>query len=163
MWRKKENLQNNINNKSCDVHPPFPKEKWGHVKPNAAAYDGRMTNLNWRTTATNHLDFLDLKSEAAALAAALAPDLASVVGLKTLLGLIAFLILNAAHAVPRAWPAALSPSLVASAACSPYLQSTNYQIHSSDLVSTMTLHPPCIKLCLNFRIISTAKPESMDF
>jgi hypothetical protein len=62
------------------------------------------SNLNYITSASaiNYLDLdfdlLDLKSEAAALAA----FLARVVGLRTLLGLIAFLILNAAHAVPRA-------------------------------------------------------------
>jgi hypothetical protein len=66
------------------------------------------SNLNYitRASAINYLDLdfdfdfdlLDLKSEAAALAA----FLARVVGLRTLLGLIAFLILNAAHAVPRA-------------------------------------------------------------
>jgi len=44
------------------------------------------------------LEFLPLNSEAAALA----PALARVVGLRTLLGLIAFLILKAAHAVPKA-------------------------------------------------------------
>ncbi|KAK2373123.1 protein EARLY-RESPONSIVE TO DEHYDRATION 7, chloroplastic [Trifolium repens] len=64
------------------------------------------SNLNYitRASAINYLDLdldfdlLDLKSEAAALAAVLA----RVVGLRTLLGLIAFLILNAAHAVPKA-------------------------------------------------------------
>jgi hypothetical protein len=62
------------------------------------------SNLNYitRASAINYLDLdldlLDLKSEAAALAA----FLARVVGLRTLLGLIAFLILNAAHAVPKA-------------------------------------------------------------
>lgn len=47
---------------------------------------------------------------------------AMVVGLKTLFGLKAFLILNTAHAVPNACPAALSPSVVIDPACSPYLQ-----------------------------------------
>lgn len=66
----------------------------------------------------NYLElFLPLTSEAA-----LAADLARVVGFSTLLGLSAFRILNAAHAVPMAWPAASSPSLVASAAFSPYLE-----------------------------------------
>ena len=60
--------------------------------------------------------FLTMFSEAAALAAFLA------IGLITLFGLNAFRILNAAHAVPKACPAASSPSLVALPACSPYLQ-----------------------------------------
>jgi hypothetical protein len=57
----------------------------------------------------NYLDFLAFFSAAAALAA----DLTRVVGFRTLLGLNAFRILKAAHAVPIAWPAASSPSFVA--------------------------------------------------
>lgn len=56
------------------------------------------SNLNGRTPGLNHLDFLTLSSAAAALAA----DLARVVGFITLLGLRAFRILKAAHAVPTA-------------------------------------------------------------
>jgi hypothetical protein len=71
----------------------------------------------------NYLDFLAFFFSAAA---ALAADLAKVVGLRTLLGLNAFRILKAAHPVPIAWPAASSPSLVASPACSPYLQDKHH-------------------------------------
>lgn len=49
-------------------------------------------------------------------------DLASDVGFRTLFAFKACLILNTAHAVPMAWPAASSPSFVAAAAFSPYLQ-----------------------------------------
>lgn len=73
-------------------------EKMGDEKPEAAFFDCRMDNLHWRTPGINYLELLLLNSEAAALA----PALARVVGLRTLLGLIAFLILKAAHAVPRA-------------------------------------------------------------
>lgn len=50
-----------------------------------------------------------------------AAALASVVGLITLLGLSAFLILNTVQAVPIACPAASRPSFVTLAASSPYL------------------------------------------
>lgn len=66
----------------------------------------------------NYLEFLAFISAAAALAA----DLAKVVGLRTLFGLSALRILNAAHAVPIACPAAPRPSFVALPASSPYLQ-----------------------------------------
>jgi len=86
----------------------LPKKKVGNLNLKATAFDGRMakSKLNYNNSCINYLDLdldldldlLDFKSEAAALTA----DLASVVGLRTLLGLIAFLILNAAHAVPKA-------------------------------------------------------------
>jgi hypothetical protein len=53
---------------------------------------------------------------------ALMVDLASDVGFRTLFGLMACRILNTAHAVPMAWPAASIPSFVAAAAFSPYLK-----------------------------------------
>lgn len=65
-------------------------------------------------------DYLELLAAFSALAA-LAADLAKVVGFKALLGFSACLILNTAQAVPKACPAASSPSLVALAASSPYL------------------------------------------
>lgn len=52
----------------------------------------------------------------ASFAAALRPDLASVDGFMTLLGLSAFRILKTAHAVPKACPAAPRLSCVISAA-----------------------------------------------
>lgn len=60
---------------------------------------------------------LALSSAALAFTAALARD----VGLNALFGLKACLILKTAQAVPKACPAASSPSFVAFAACSPYL------------------------------------------
>lgn len=69
----------------------------------------------------NYLEFLALISAAAALAA----DLAKVVGLRILFGLNALRILNAAHAVPIACPAASRLSFVALLASSPYLQDKN--------------------------------------
>lgn len=66
-------------------------------------------------------DYLELLAFLSALAA----DLAKVVGFKALLGFSACLILNTAQAVPKACPAASSPSLVALAASSPYLQKAN--------------------------------------
>jgi hypothetical protein len=53
---------------------------------------------------------------------ALMVDLASDVGFRRLFGLMACRILNTAHAVPMAWPAASIPSFVAAAAFSPYLK-----------------------------------------
>lgn len=73
----------------------------------------------------DYLELLAFLSALAAAAAALAADLAKVVGFKALLGFSAFLILNTAQAVPKACPAASSPSLVALAASSPYLQKAN--------------------------------------
>lgn len=64
------------------------------------------------------MEFLAFASAAAALTA----DLAKAFGERALFGFRAFRIFKAAHAVPTACPAASRPSLVAFAACSPYLQ-----------------------------------------
>lgn len=75
--------------------------------------EARKRNVNW-----TYFPFLALISAAAFVAA----DFARAVGLRTHFGSIAFRILKTVHAVPTAWPADLRPWLVASAACSPYLQ-----------------------------------------
>jgi hypothetical protein len=72
------------------------------------------------------LALLDFNLEEFASEAALA----RVVGLITLLGFRAFLILNTAQAVPIACPAASSPSFVTFPADSPYLQLRNQFIFS---------------------------------
>lgn len=77
------------------------------------------------TLIDDYLELLAFLSVAAAIAADLAADLARAVGFKALLGFSAFLILKTAHAVPKACPAASSPSLVAAPASSPYLQKTS--------------------------------------
>jgi len=59
------------------------------------------------------------------LAAVLTTVLASDDGFMALLGLRACLILKTVHAVPKACPAALSPSFVACAVFAPYLQVTS--------------------------------------
>ena len=66
---------------------------------------------------------------------ALMVDVASVVGFRRLLGFKACRILNTAHAVPMVWPAASSPSFVAAAALSPYLQENKFSARDVSLLA----------------------------
>lgn len=74
-----------------------------------------------------------MSSAAFAFTAALARD----VGLNALFGLKACLILKTAQAVPKACPAAFSPSFVAFPACSPYLQCQKYDHTSMSIMKAV--------------------------
>jgi hypothetical protein len=82
-------------------------------------YTGVLQTLTWIGTASASYLVCFVRRSATF---ALIVDLASVVGFRTLFGFNAFRILNMAHAVPMACPAASIPSLVAVAAFSPYLK-----------------------------------------
>lgn len=86
-----------------------------------AAHKPYLLLAKYQIIPTIYLEFLAFASAAAALTA----DFAKAVGLRALFGFRAFRNFKAAHAVPTACPAASRPSLVALAACSPYLQQEN--------------------------------------
>lgn len=102
---------------SKNFQPQTPTSLGEHVFPESVQLRTARTSMNY---------FLLCLARSSATFA-LIVDVASAVGFRTLFGFKACRILNTAHAVPMAWPAASIPSLVAAAALSPYLHTIKVQ------------------------------------